>query len=75
MVADALSRVPGSEFLTATELCNMCCTLGVAHVEDLHVVSGVADVSLSDADVAPSFLNGTISINERDSFRSKLLLE
>ncbi len=53
----------------------MCCTLGVTHVEDLPAVSGVADVSLSDADVAPSFLNGVISINERDSFRSKLLLE
>ena len=75
VVADTLSRIPGSEFLTASELCNMCCTLGVAHVEDLPVVSGVADVSLSDADVAPSFLNGVISINERDSFRSKLLLE
>ncbi len=42
----------------------------MAHVEDLPVVSGAADVSLSDADVAPSFLNGIISINERDSFRS-----
>ena len=47
----------------------------MAHVEDLPVVSSVADVSPSDADAAPSFLNGIISINERDSFRSKLILE
>ncbi len=42
----------------------------MTHVEDLPVASGATDVSLSDADVAPSFLNGIISINERDSFRS-----
>ncbi len=79
VVADTLSRVPGSEFLTATELCNVCCTLGVTHVEDLPVRSCDANVSpvhvAGGADVSLPFLNGIISINERDSFRSKLLLE
>ncbi len=70
VVADTLSRVPGSELLTATELCNMCCTLGVAHVEDLPLALCGADVAPSATDVSPTFLNGIISINERDSFRS-----
>ncbi len=76
VVADSLSRIPGSELLTTTELCSMCCTLGVAHAVDL-------PASLCDAEAAPgaveasppSFLNGIISINERDSFRDKLLAE
>ena len=39
MVADALSRVPGSEALDASLLCGYVCTLGVEHVDD-----GCADV-------------------------------
>ena len=35
MVADTLSRVPGSELLTAAELCSSSCTLNVCHVDDL----------------------------------------
>ncbi len=78
VVADTLSRIPGSELLTATELCNMCCTLGVSHVEDLPVslCADKASVPVAAAESArPVFLNGIISINERDSFRSKLLSE
>ncbi len=70
VVADSLSRIPGSELLTANELCNMCCTLGVTHVEDLPFALCDADVAPSAADVSHTFLNGIISINERDSFRS-----
>ncbi len=47
VVADALSRIPGSELLTSSELCNICCTLGISHVEDL-------PLSLCNVDVAPS---------------------
>ncbi len=76
VVADALSRIPGSELLTSSELCNMCCTLGVAHVEDLPLALCDADVAPGAADVSqPSFLTGILSINERDSFRDKLLAE
>ena len=48
----------------------MCCTLGVTHVEDLPFALCDADVAPSAADVSHTFLNGIISINERDSFRS-----
>ncbi len=76
IVADTLSRVPGSELLTTFELCSLRCTLGVAHANDV-------PASLCDAEAAPgaveasppSFLHGIISINERDSFRDKLLAE
>ncbi len=78
VVADTLSRVPGSELLTTNELCNMCCTLGVSHVEDLPVDLCVDKASAPVVGVEsarPLFLNGVISINERDSFRAKLLSE
>ena len=39
VVADALSRVPGSEALDVSLLCSFVCTLGVEHVDD-----GCADV-------------------------------
>ena len=35
MVADALSRIPGTEALSPTELCSMLCTLGLKHVDDV----------------------------------------
>jgi hypothetical protein len=35
VVADTLSRVPGSELLTCLELCSLDCTLGVLHSADL----------------------------------------
>ncbi len=35
MVADTLSRIPGSELLSYSELCSSMCTLGVLHVCDL----------------------------------------
>ncbi len=78
VVADSLSRIPGSELLTTNELCNMCCTLGVSHVEDLPVDLCVDKASAPVVGVEsarPLFLNGVISINERDSFRAKLLSE
>ncbi len=75
MVADSLSRIPGSELLTATELCSMSHTLGMAHIVDLPASLCDAEVAPSVADVSPAFLGGIISINERDSFRSKLLAE
>ncbi len=78
VVADTLSRVPGSELLTATELCNMCYTLGIAHVEDLplDLCADTASAPVASVNSAqPLFLNGVISINERDSFRAKLLSE
>lgn len=35
MVADALSRVPGSELLNKFELCSDLCTLNIFHVDDV----------------------------------------
>ena len=35
MVADALSRIPGSEVLPADELCSYLYTLGLVHVDDV----------------------------------------
>jgi hypothetical protein len=35
IVADLLSRIPGSECLSKFELCGMFSTLGVSHCEDL----------------------------------------
>ncbi len=78
VVADSLSRIPGSELLTTNELCNMCCTLGVSQVEDLPVTlcADKAFVPVAAAESArPGFLNGIISINARDSFCAKLLSE
>ena len=57
MVADALSRVLGSEVLDAGSLCSVFCTLGVMHVDD-----GCADV---DADLACS---GVLTVYENTSF-------
>lgn len=37
VVADTLSRMPGSELLTSLEFCSMICTLGVKHADDLPV--------------------------------------
>lgn len=34
MVADTLSRIPGSESLSALELCSDLCTLNVLHFVD-----------------------------------------
>ncbi len=76
VVADSLSRIPGSEFLTASELCSMCRTLGVMHAVDLPSSLCDTEVTPSVTDVLqPAFLNGIISINERNSFREKLLAE
>ena len=57
MVADALSRVPGSEVLAASGLCSFCYTLGVEHVFD-----GCADV---DDELA---LSGVLTLYENESF-------
>ena len=57
MIADALSRVPGSEMLTASLLCSSLCTLGVQHVDD-----GCAD---TDYDMLCS---GVLSVYGNDSF-------
>ncbi len=35
MVADSLSRIPGSELLSQNELLSSVCTLNVFHVPDL----------------------------------------
>ena len=35
MVADALSRIPGSEVIDCLKLCNMGYTFGMKHVDDL----------------------------------------
>ncbi len=75
MVADSLSRIPGSEFLAASELCSVSHTLGVMHAVDLPLSLCDAEVAPGAADVSPTFLNGIISINERESFRDKLLAE
>ncbi len=82
MVADTLSRIPGSELLTSFELCSLYSTLGVQHVEDLPVkllapVGACADVSTCSRQLfdkcSLKLLNGVISIHERDSFRQQLL--
>ena len=57
MVADTLSRIPGSEKLDQVELCSYCCTLGVLHVDD-----GCADV---DVDLECS---GVLTVYENTSF-------
>ncbi len=56
-MADALSRVPGSEVLDVGSLCSLFCTLGISHVDD-----GCADV---DADLACS---GVLTVFENASF-------
>ena len=62
--------------LTVSELCSVSHTLGVMHAVDLPLSLCDAEVAPSVADVSrPAFLNGVISINERDSFRDKLLAE
>lgn len=35
VVADTLSRIPGTELLNTSALCCNSCTLGVSHVPDL----------------------------------------
>ena len=35
MVADALSRIPGSEFLTSFKCCSSLYILGIQHVDDV----------------------------------------
>ena len=57
MVADTLSRIPGSEMLDVSLLCSCWYTLGVEHVDD-----GCADV---DADLACS---GVLTVYENESF-------
>ncbi len=76
MVADSLSRIPGSELLTASELCSPSHTLGMIHSVDLLFALCDAEVAPGATNVSqPLFLGGVISINERDSFRDKLLAE
>jgi hypothetical protein len=50
------------------------CTLGVSHSSDLPAKLA-ADVAADVASVVPVFLNGILSINERETFRSKLIEE
>jgi hypothetical protein len=50
----------------------MFSTLGVTHSEDLPVK---LCAELNTTTVIPSFLNGIISINERETFRDKLIAE
>ena len=66
MVADALSRIPGSELLTSHELLSNDCTLNVMHVQDLplHMCTTVPGVG-STKSCNAMFLNGIICINER----------
>lgn len=73
VVADTLSRIPGSEFLTNSELCSHLCTLGVTHVSDMPLKACVTNGSTETRTC--EFLNGIISINERESFRIKLIGE
>lgn len=61
MVADALSRVPGSETLLGHMLCSCWCTLGVSHVDD-----GCAD--MADDVAAELACHGVISLFENASF-------
>ena len=75
VVADSLSRIPGSQFLAASELCSVSHSLGVMHAVELPLSLYDAEVAPGAADVSPTFLNGIISINERDSFRDKLIAE
>ncbi len=68
--------MPGSELLTASELCGMCCTLGVVHSTNLPVRLCEVEAAPGAVEASrPAFLGGVISINERDSFRDKLLAE
>ncbi len=75
-MADCLSRIPGSEMLTAIELCSASHTLGVTHSVDLPVALCGVEAAPGVAEASqPAFLGGIISINEQDSLRDKLLAE
>ena len=65
MVADSLSHIPGTELLTATELCSATCTLNVLHVPDLPPCMSSFDATANNI----MFLNGIITVNERSYFR------
>ena len=54
-MADALSRIPGTEALPTTELCSYLCTLGLYHIDD---VACNADLQCG----------GIITIHENDTF-------
>ena len=60
VVADALSRVPGSEQLDSSVVCSSVFTLGVLHVDDVAHLSSI---------------NSVITINENKSFIKQLLSE
>lgn len=74
LVADTLSRVTGSEFLTESELCSMYYILGVIHRQDLPY-NIFADMAADVATDQPAFLNGILSVYERGILRDKLLEE
>ena len=63
MVADTLSRMPGSELLTSLKLCSLNHTLGVKHSKDLPAKMGGSEDNVN------LFMSGIISINERNTFR------
>ena len=65
-MADTLSRIPGSELLSALELCSMFYTLNVLHFVD-EPKSAKKCCTLKSHSIP--LLNGIISINEKESFR------
>lgn len=73
IVADSLSRIPGTKMLTQHELLSADCTLNMFHVEDLP--SCMSTSVAAPVDLKVMFLNGVISVNERSTFRSQLLAE
>jgi hypothetical protein len=63
VVADTLSRMPGSELLTSLELHSLSHTLGIKHSKDLPAKM------VGSEDCVTLFMSGIISINERSTFR------
>ena len=54
-MADALSRIPGSEALPATEVCSYLYTLGLQHIDDVAFGNNLQ-------------CGGIITIHENDTF-------
>ena len=64
VVADALSRVPGSEVLSTAQLCSVLYTLGIYHVDE-QIMCDSCNIGL----------NNVITIHENKTFLKQLLLE
>ena len=63
VIADTLSRIPGSELLACAELCSSIMSLGILHAEDLP-----AKLCSQVPCARVGYLNGVISIDERETF-------